>query len=566
MSLNITVVSREVIYQSGDFRLADRRGRPLTMEAQKQIPITRFGWSAVVAFVGIGSVDSLRVSDWLEARTAAIPQSADFDALIAALLSADEWLKRVELRGRFHTFSVGAFVGHHPLFAVVSNYEAVHALPSRVVRPRLRATFLRPRRERVFVTGRRAAVLELERLSLIGLLRARATPEVVMNALAKVNATAHARDENFISSHCFTSFARHTGEGGGMVHGLGGAPYVPSFMVPVAMEDAIGALLREHFPQGAQMRSFSSMRAPTSEAEHLVQLRAKPNDPNVHSNYGAYLRDAAKDDARAEQAYLRALELDPNHSNALGNLANILWERGELDRSEELYRHALEANPDNVTQRINFGRFLLWAREDPDAALALCEQGLPSDNANLLSLYCELLVRGGAYARAVEPYARLYELRPESAEVALQCGAVLQATGAAPAAVEPFYRQVLAQEPDNGKVKLNLAQIRYLMGANEEALDLVRGALGSGLEDGDRTEALWCWYAFEQNRECLVELRTLLLGGARSRGWDLTPVVGRAIALGHSAGDFLRVLSEVVVGTRPLEEVDRFPEWRDLGE
>lgn len=295
-----------------------------------------------------------------------------------------------------------------------------------------------------------------------------------------------------------------------------------------------------------------------------MQLRAKPNDPNVHSNYGAYLRDVAKDDARAEQAYLRALELDPNHSNALGNLANLLWERGELDRAEEFYRHALEANPDNVNPRINFGKFLLWARDDLDAARAVCEQGMPTDNADLLALYCELLVREGAYARAVEQYARLYELRPESAEVALNYGTVLQAIGTPPAAVEPLYRQVLAHEPGNGKAKLNLAQIRYHLGADEEALNLVRGALGSPLEDGDRTEALWCWYAFVQNRECLVELRTLLLGGARSPGWDLTPVAARAIAVGHPSGEFLRFLGEVVVAARPIGELGRFSEWRDL--
>jgi Tfp pilus assembly protein PilF len=565
LSLNITVVSREIIYQSGDFRLSDRHGKPLTLEAQKQIPITRFGWSAVVAFVGVGTVNSLKVADWLTERTAAIPQSADFDALIAVLLSADEWLRRVELKRRFHTFSVGAFVGHRPLFAMVSNFEAVHTKPSRVVRPRLRATYLRPRRERVLVTGRPDAVLRLERQSLIGLLRANETPEAVMNALARVNAAASTRDRNAISPHCYTSYVRHTGEGGGMIHGLGSGPYVPGFMVPKEVEDVLGGLLREHFPQGAQMRSFSSMRSPTSEAEHLVQLRAKPKDPNVHNNYGAYLRDVAKDDARAEQAYLRALELDPNHSNALGNLANLLWERGELDRAEELYRHALEADPDNVTQRINFGRFLISAREDLDAALSVCEQGLPSDNANLVTLYCELLVRGGAYARATEHYARLYELRPESTEVALNYATVLQATGTAPATAESLYRQVLTQEPDNGKAMLNLAQLRYRMGAGKEARTLIRDALRSQLAGGEKAEALYCWYAFEQKRESLVQLKALLLTEARSPGWDLNPVAEMSISLGHPASDFLRVLGEVVVGSKPLKELDRFTEWRDLG-
>lgn len=566
MSLNITVLSEDLIYQSGDFRLVDWHGQRVNFEAQKQIQITRFRWSAVVAFVGIGSVRNLLVSEWLAGKTAELPQDANFGALIDVLLSADEWIQRLPLQRRLHTFSVGAFVGHRPLFAIVSNFEAVHARPSRLPRPRLQVSYLRPRRERVFVTGRPATVLKLERQSLIGLLRAKATPEVVMNALARVNAAAHARDEDYISDHCFTSFVRLTGEGGGMVHGLGELPYVPKFMVPVEMEDAVAKLLRDQFPQGAQLRSFSTMRAPSTEADHLVQVREKPNDPNVHNNYGTYLRDVAKDDSRAEQAYLRALELDPDHSNALGNLANVLWDRGELDRAEELYQQAVAADTKNVTHRVNLGKFLLNARNDAEAALKVCEEGRPdeSDNPPLLELHCLLLARKGEYDRAAEQYDRLYKLRPDSPEIALRYGAVLHAAGAALETAEPLYRQVLAQEPTNGQAMLNLAQIRFQLGAEEEAGALVRAALKAELTEGEKVEALFCWYAFEGNRGTLRELRTLLVRGARSRGWDLTPVVARAVAVGHEDVDFLRVLGAVVVDAKPLRELGDLPLWRGL--
>jgi len=209
-------------------------------------------------------------------------------------------------RDRFHTFSVGAFVGHRPLFAVVSNFESVYARPSRVPRPSLHASYLRPRRARVVVTGRPSAVLRPERQSLIGLIRSDASSETVMNALAKVNAVASTREVAYISPRCFTSFVRFTGEGGGMVHGLAGGAYMPSFMVPEQMKEAIDALVKEHFPQGAQLRSISSSRAEATESYHRIQLREKPNDPNVHNNFGAYLLDVRKDSVGAEAAYTRA--------------------------------------------------------------------------------------------------------------------------------------------------------------------------------------------------------------------------------------------------------------------
>jgi tetratricopeptide (TPR) repeat protein len=565
MSLNITVLSRKVIHQSGDFRLVDWHGRRVNFEAQKQVQITRWRWSAVVAFVGVGSTRRVNVADWLGERTAGLAQDSGFDALIDVLLTADEWIRDLPLQRRFHTFSVGAFVGHRPLFVLVSNFEAVHERPSRVARPRLRATYLRPRREQVFVTGRPATVTKLERQSLIGLLRARATPEVVMNRLAQLNAMAHTRDSDYISEHCFTSFVRLTGEGGGMVHGLDGRPFAPRFMIPELAGDAIANLIRSQFPEGAQLRSFSSMRSPGSESDHLVQIREKPNDPNAFNNYGHYLREVAKDDLRAEQQFLRALELDPHHSHALGNLANLMWDRGDLDRAEDLYRQSIRENPDNVTHRVNLGKFLLNARGDGEAALRLCEEGNAetTDKVPLLRLFADLLGRRGEYSRAVTQYERLHDMQPNDAEITLIYGSVLHATGAAPTDVEPLYRQVLAAEPMNGKALLNLSQIRFQVGAVDESAGLIRRALAVPLTDSDKVEALFCWYAIEGERGTLRELRSLLGLGARSKGWDLTPVVSQAVAGGHEEAELMRALAAVVGGERDVRDLDAFRVWRE---
>jgi len=48
---------------------------------------------------------------------------------------------------------------------------------------------------------------------------------------------------------------------------------------------------------------------------------------SASTNYGAFLQDKKQDLKGAEKSYLRALELDPNHVNALGNLANRDYRR-----------------------------------------------------------------------------------------------------------------------------------------------------------------------------------------------------------------------------------------------
>lgn len=57
----------------------------------------------------------------------------------------------------------------------------------------------------------------------------------------------------------------------------------------------------------------------------------------------------------APAAYLRALELDPAHSDAHVNLGRLLQEAGEFEAAETHYNQALTAEPDNVLAAFNLG-------------------------------------------------------------------------------------------------------------------------------------------------------------------------------------------------------------------
>lgn len=103
-------------------------------------------------------------------------------------------------------------------------------------------------------------------------------------------------------------------------------------------------------------------------------MREKPADASVHSNYGAYLKDKQGHIRGAEREYRKALELDPKHVNALGNLANLYWEQRERDQASALYRKALEADPGNENASWNYARFLL--PEDRTAAAKVLDEAI----------------------------------------------------------------------------------------------------------------------------------------------------------------------------------------------
>lgn len=98
--------------------------------------------------------------------------------------------------------------------------------------------------------------------------------------------------------------------------------------------------------------------------------------------FEAGCRLEADDPAEARQAYLRALELEPEHSEAHLNLGRMLHEDGSLDEAESHYRAALAAQPQSATAAFNLGvvledlgkiepaieAYLLAVASDPDFA------------------------------------------------------------------------------------------------------------------------------------------------------------------------------------------------------
>src|SRR5580700_1622999 len=126
MTLNLTVTTGRCIYQSADFRLLDwTTGKLTDFETQKIVLVNRFRWTATICFAGVGRTRKVNVGDWLAERVAAIQQDDPFDRLLDELLTADEWLSDVPPEHKHHSFSVGAFVGIVPVFALVSNFETL---------------------------------------------------------------------------------------------------------------------------------------------------------------------------------------------------------------------------------------------------------------------------------------------------------------------------------------------------------------------------------------------------------------------------------------------------------
>ena len=81
---------------------------------------------------------------------------------------------------------------------------------------------------------------------------------------------------------------------------------------------------------------------------------------------------------QAEQAYQKALSLDPTLSTALTNLGNLEYRRDQIEAAESYYRRALESDPEQPEALYNLG-FLHFERDEVDEAVVLFRSALKSD-------------------------------------------------------------------------------------------------------------------------------------------------------------------------------------------
>jgi DNA-binding transcriptional MerR regulator len=111
----------------------------------------------------------------------------------------------------------------------------------------------------------------------------------------------------------------------------------------------------------------------SSIAESIVStLAPRRSHPELRTGYDWYLEGCRLDEdeatsAQAEEAYHRAIYLDPSMANAYTNLGNLMYRTGKIEDARALYRKAVEIDPDQPEGHYNLG-FLCFETGDIEEA------------------------------------------------------------------------------------------------------------------------------------------------------------------------------------------------------
>jgi len=137
-------------------------------------------------------------------------------------------------------------------------------------------------------------------------------------------------------------------------------------------------------PESGQcLLDFEGSANPVMPGLKLIEATEEPEGPEEPEltaeqwfHLGTELESQAPADAR--NAYRRALDLDPDSSDAHLNLGRLEHESGELGKAEAHYRDAVRCAPDDPTGHFNLG-VLLEDRGRFDEAVHAYEQAIARD-------------------------------------------------------------------------------------------------------------------------------------------------------------------------------------------
>jgi tetratricopeptide (TPR) repeat protein len=185
----------------------------------------------------------------------------------------------------------------------------------------------------------------------------------------------------------------------------------------------------------------------------------------------------------AEESFLAALELKPDHQKSLVNYGRVLI---ELDRSNDARQQieiALTVNPENISARRVLGR-LQHNSGQLDAAAETYQVVLRTQQDDVWALNNLGLIRieQERFAEALAPLAKAVSINSAVACIQNNLGVALERTGHFTAAGEAF-AQALSVDSDYEKAEISLARLENLVEADDTVpVDLAALAAGFTVE------------------------------------------------------------------------------------
>jgi uncharacterized membrane protein len=227
MTLNITILTPLVIYQSADFRLTDANtGKPRSDPSPKTVTLTYLEWEGFVTYTGIGNWSGRDISAYITEWLTGVEKPSMQEVADVLASKGTALLRQIERRTshRFgHTFTLAGFYDQVPHVYVVSNFEDCFGNSHANIDDTLTITHRslgHGEKATVIVTGWKQAVPRPDRRTLVMVATKYPGDGLrIRRRMARVNAAAAPLSKGMVSSECVVLSFRSDGTGVTMLSG-----------------------------------------------------------------------------------------------------------------------------------------------------------------------------------------------------------------------------------------------------------------------------------------------------------------------------------------------------------
>jgi tetratricopeptide (TPR) repeat protein len=189
------------------------------------------------------------------------------------------------------------------------------------------------------------------------------------------------------------------------------------------------------------------------------------------------------------------------------------------------------------------------------------------DNTDALSSYARFLTSASRdLDRADEMYRHALALDPRNEDILFDYAIMLHHVCDDPERAEPILRRLYELNPFEANYLGNYAQALFAQRRDEDGSFFADRAVDlPNASEALLLEVSFYRYAHAPKRYplALVDIAELLLQGVRSEDWSFSSNLNRAKEDGDKRLSLLNELAKVINGTKPLQDLARFREWRD---
>ena len=146
----------------------------------------------------------------------------------------------------------------------------------------------------------------------------------------------------------------------------------------------------------------------------LSHGRKYVEDPNLLGIFYAQLGDAynaQEQYVQSDEAYEKALDINPNNEHVLNNYSYFLCLRKQqLLKAQEMAKRLIQKYPKNATYLDTYGWVLFTIKEYEEAEIYLKKAALIDDNGTIIEHYGDVLYELGKFEKALNQWKRAQEL------------------------------------------------------------------------------------------------------------------------------------------------------------